>query len=137
MINKKILKNTNGFTLVELLATITILGLLTAASVVVISEFINKAKEEYYTATEKEIKLAAESYVQNNRNYLPKTIGQSKKVYLKDLKTQKYIGDVKDYSKKSCDEDETYVQIYKESKTKYSYKTYLVCPSYTSQEITS
>ena len=133
MIKKKVLKSTSGFTLVELLATITILGLLTAASVAVVSEIIENTQEEYYISTEKQIKLAAESYVQNNRNYLPKSVGQTKKVYLKDLQSQKYIGDVKDYRKENCDAETTYVQISRDSKTKYTYKTYLVCPSYTSQ----
>ena len=80
------LKNEDkAFTMVELLATIVILGVVMMIAVTSITRMLEKAKKEYYTATEKEVKLAGESYVQNSRKYLPKRIGQKTKISLKEM----------------------------------------------------
>ena len=51
---KKTKKDHNkGFTMVELLATIVILGVVMMIAVTSITRMLEKAKKEYYTATEK------------------------------------------------------------------------------------
>ena len=61
------MKKKNGFTLVELLAVIGILGILmTIASVSVVS-ILTKQKETIATDTEKKLKDAAISYIQDKK----------------------------------------------------------------------
>ena len=126
-------ENNRGFSLVELLAAIVIMGILTGVAIVSVSYLLSKAEKEYYKAQEDEIIMAAKSYTQDNRNFLPKRVGQKKQVYLKTLQSKKYIGDVVDRNKKKCDPDQSYVQVYRYSKNNYSYVANLVCTRYTSE----
>lgn len=127
-------KNNKGFSLVELLAAIVIMGILTGIGIVSVTYLINKTEKEYYKAQESEIIMAAKSYTQDNRGFLPKRVGQKNQIYLKTLQSKKYIGEVLDRNKKKCDPDRSYVQVYRYSKNNYSYVVNLVCDSYTSED---
>ena len=126
--------NNKGFSLVELLAAIVIMGILTGIGVVSVTYLINKTEKEYYKAQESEIIMAAKSYTQDNRSFLPKRVGQKNQVYLKTLQDRKYIGEVIDRNKKICDPNQSYVQVYRYSKNDYSYVVNLVCDGYTSED---
>lgn len=125
-------KNNRGFSLVELLAAIVIMGILAGIAIVSVSYLLGKAEKEYYKAQEDEIVMTAKSYTQDNRNYLPKRVGQTRKILLRTLQEKKYIGDVVDRNKKKCDPDESYVQVYRYSKNNYSYVANLSCDNYSS-----
>ena len=125
----KIDKN-KGFSLVEILAAIVILGLLSTIAIVSVNYILQKAEKEYYKSQKDEIILAAKSYTQDNRNSLPKRVGMRTEITLKTLQDKKYIGKVVDRHKRECDKDETVVQVYKYDKTHYSYTVTLVCPGY-------
>lgn len=128
------LKNKKGFTLVEILATVTILGILMGAAIFAVSGIIENGKEEHYNTAEDNLAMAGQSYAQQNRAALPKAIGQKTKIPLSMLKDKNYIGEIKDYSDNNCDPEKSYVQIYKYSQTEYSYSAYLECPGYNSEE---
>lgn len=119
-----------GFTLVELLGVIVILVLLASTTFVAISHVLGTAKERYYLSLENNLKSTARDFASDNRAYLPKSIGGKKKIYLSTLKKANYIKDVVDYSKTDCYDDQTYVQVFKYAANKYSYTTFLVCPTY-------
>ena len=57
-----------------------------------------------------------------------------RKVTLKQLVEDNYIEQIKDYYDKECYLEESYVQIFKYSKTDYSYLPYLKCPDYSNFE---
>ena len=84
-------RNNKGFSLVELLAAIVIMGILSGIAVVGVTFLLNKAEKEYYKAQESEVIMAAKSYTQDNRSFLPKRVGQKNQVYLKTLQNKKYI----------------------------------------------
>ena len=128
------LKNKKGFTLIEILAAITILGILTGIAVVSVTKIIQNGKEEHYNTAEENLTLAGQSYAQQNRDVLPKAIGQKTKVSLQTLVDSNYIQPIKDYSDNDCDLEKSYVQIYKYSQTDYSYVAYLECPNYNSRK---
>ena len=121
------LKNKKGFTFVEILAAITILGILTGVAVVAVSNIIENGKKEHYETAEKNLSLAGQSYVQTNRAYLPKAIGQKTKIKLSTLVEKNYIQPIKDYSDNDCDMDASYVQVFKYSQNDYSYVPVLKC----------
>ena len=125
---------TKGFSLVEILAAIVILGLLSTIAIVSVNYILQKAEKEYYKSQKDEIILAAKSYTHDNRNSLPKRVGMRTEITLRTLKDKKYIGKVVDRHKRECNKDKTIVQVYKYDKTHYSYSVILVCPSYKATE---
>ena len=127
-------KFNRGFSFVELLAAIVIMGLLSGLAIVSIRFLLNKAEKEYYKAQESEIIMAAKSYTQDNRNHLPKRVGLKTQIFLSTLQEKKYIGDVVDRSKKKCFPDQSYVQVYRYDKNHYNYVVNLVCNSYKSMD---
>ena len=76
--------NKRAFTLLELLATIIILGLLTTIVVGAILPLLNRGNNEYYKSQENMIVLAARDYFADYRSRLPKEIGETSKVTLKE-----------------------------------------------------
>ncbi len=127
-------KDKKGFTLVEILAAVTILGILSIIAVVSVNNVIQKSKENYYKSAEDNLELAGQSYVQQNRSALPKAVGQKVKIPLKILVEKNYIEPIDDYSDNECDLNNSYVQIFKYSQNDYSYLAYLDCPVYDSKE---
>ena len=122
--------NKKGFTLVEIIGVVAILGIVAVIGLVSVNSIIQKGKNEHYKTAEKNLKVTAESYAQSNRDYLPKNVGEMKKVTLRTLVDDNYMEPIKDYHDKNCDLDKSYVKIYKYSKTNYSYLAYLDCPDY-------
>ena len=124
----------NGFTLIEILAAITILGILMGIAIISVTNIIEDGKKEHYDTAEENLSLAGQSYVQQNRGDLPKAVGQKKKISLKTLVENRYIQPIKDYSDNECNLEESYVLVYKYSQSDYSYVPYLDCPGYTSED---
>ncbi len=132
-------RSEKGFTLIEILAAITILGILSTVAIISVNKIIQQGKNKHYTTAEENLKLAGQSYVQENRSALPKVIGQKTKIYLSTLESSNYINEILDYSDNKCDSTKSYVQVYKYSQNDYSYVAYLECPSYKTviEEVTS
>ena len=123
----KNIRNKRGFTLVEIIATVVILGILLTTAVVGYSKYIESSKKNYYTTQEKLITQAGRDFFNDNRGYLPTMVGEENCVTLKTLITNKYIEEVKDYNKNNCDKEKTKVCAQKISLTKYNYDTLLIC----------
>ena len=66
-----------GFTLVELLAVVVILGIITMISIPAVSRWINRSREESIESQKNTLVMAAQSYSQGNYEILPKKIGQT------------------------------------------------------------
>lgn len=124
--------NKKGFTLVEILATIVILGILIGIAVVSISYILSNAKDGFYKNLEEQLILATKSYYTDHRTLLPQNIGQKRKVTVETLIKNNYFkrGDVVDYSKEECDTTASYVQVIKSAKDNFIYTVYLKCPAY-------
>ena len=80
------LEDKKGFTLVELLAVIVVLGLLAAIAIPNVLVPIKNHKQKIYEVQINNIKKAAKSWSAENVFSLP-TDGQEKTIYLKDIKT--------------------------------------------------
>ena len=129
--------NKRGFSLVELLAAIVILGLLSTIAIVGVNKIINTAESKHYNAQMQDMVMAAKSYSQDNRNVLPKRKGAITTVKLSQLQQAKYIGEITDRHKGVCDPETSYVQIFKYDDNHYSYTAFLSCPNYTSKSLDS
>lgn len=121
------MKNNKGFTMIELLAVVVILGILSGISIVSIQSVIAKARDKYYTSQEENMINAGRSYLEMNKQYLPKISGQEVKVNFTDLRNGKYIDEVVDYHKNKCDYASSYVRVFK-YKDEYMYSANLECP---------
>ena len=137
------IKNNKGFSMVELLAVIVILGVISTIGIVSIIKMVDNSKKNYYINQEKQIVLAAQSYVNDNRHLLPKTVGSITVITLKELREKNYIKEeIVDQNKNKCYEEKhtkkdkngneielegSRVEVYKASKTDYKYVGYLEC----------
>ena len=88
--------NKKGFTLVELLAALIILGLLTTLAYVSVRSILNRGDESYYKNQEEMLLLAGREYFADNRDKLPDEIGDTSTVTLETLVKEKYIDPIKD-----------------------------------------
>ncbi len=123
--------NNKAFTMIEILAAVTILGIIMTVAIMSIGRILEKSKNEYYKNQKDNVILATQSFIQDNTDRLPKNIGQTVKIKLSDLISQKYLKDaIKDYDKKKCNMDSSYVEVTKISQKDYSYNVFLDCPAY-------
>ncbi len=127
---KNILKNNKGLTLIELLAVVVIMGILSSLAVTAISKLLSRSTENYYKDQEDNVALAAQSYTNDNRNLLPFKIGSTTTITLSVLIDDGYIKTVKDKSGNTCSASNSYVTITKKSTENYTYKTHLKCSGY-------
>lgn len=136
--NKKI--NNKGFTLVEILAVVVVLGILAAIVVPSVSRYINQGKEKYYRSLEDELVIIARDYYSKNKSELPR--GQYdnngvpmyiNQVGLSTLINKGYVtNDIVDADKNPCT---GYVRVENKSKGEYEYIACIKCSDkYTSEE---
>ena len=125
--------NKKGFTLVEILAAIVILGILMSIAIISISRILDNSKQGFYENVEDQLILAAKSYYNDHRTLLSQSVGQTRKVTIETLIKNNYLkrGDVVDYGKSECDTNASYVQVIKSSKKNFIYTVYLKCPAHT------
>ena len=116
-----------GFTLVELLATIAILGVLSVIAITAVNRYVRSAHDEHNEQSRKSVTMAAELYLQANRQLFPKQIGDETIIPISKLRDNNYLKeDVKNDEGESCME-KSFVRVYKLGKDDYSYTTYLYC----------
>ena len=126
MFHKRKKLNQRGFTMIELLAAVTILAVVSLIAIKGVSGMIDRAKEERVVQQQKALIIAAESYLQANTQLKPKTIGESRIINVSDLKKANYLkSDIVNADGESCME-ESKVRVYKFSKMEYSYYPYIV-----------
>ena len=121
------MKNKKGFTMVELLATLTIIVVLTTLAIIGVSGVRKRLENSYYRRVEKLVVSAGMEYYNDHKSSRPFRIGESRKVSLFTLVDEDYIEEVKDSEAES---DKSYVVITKKGEKKYDYQTYLNCPNY-------
>ena len=126
-LKSKKIKNNKGFSLIELLAAMVVLSIIGVITIVGVQRYINQSKEQKTIQNKKNVSLAAELYLQSNRDLFPKMIGDSVRVQLSDLKKANYIKeDVRNENDEDCMK-ESYVLVRKIAENEYAYVTELIC----------
>ncbi len=116
-----------GFTLIELMAVIIIVGILSILSIGAITRFIAKSRQQKVVQNKKNIVMAAEMYLQSNRDLMPKMIGDHASVKMLDLRNANYLKeDVSNEKGEDCMK-ESFVYVFKLSDSDYSYTPHLYC----------
>jgi prepilin-type N-terminal cleavage/methylation domain-containing protein len=70
MVTRRIVREAHGYTLVELMAVVTILGILAAISIPMYKGYVNRSKASEATGSLLEIKNRQESYYADTQTYL-------------------------------------------------------------------
>lgn len=123
-----------GFTLVELLAVIAILGVLSSGVILSYSKYLKNAKERFYASQEDTVTLSGKEYFTDFRSALPEDIGDKTTVDLDTLYSKKYLSRLKDYNGKECqtstDSNANKVYAYKVANNTYVYYSLIDCNGY-------
>ena len=100
--------NKKGFTLVELLAVIVIIALLSSIAALSYTAFVNSTRDRVYKTYEDTMKASAEMYLIDNPNMIPSINGNAK-LYLNDLLINNDIESIKnpDDSNDTCSSSNT------------------------------
>lgn len=120
------MKNNKGFTLIEIIGAIIILGILLIIAVPYMNRNLETFREDYYNSIEETILASGKNFYTDNRKYLPSSFLESSKVSINTLESQKYMDEILDYEGNSCNKD-SYVIVIKKSKTAYDYYLCLIC----------
>ena len=121
--------NNKGLTLIELLAVILIIGLLSGIGLISYNVFIDRAEERVYKSYENTMKAHAEMYLVDNSNSIP-TIGNSVNLSITTLGIDP-INNPDDSNDKCLN---SYVKVTRGTNTDgnvyLTYKVCLICSSY-------
>ena len=120
------IKNNKGFTMVELLAAVTILGILATIAIVSVTNTMEKSHKEYDEKQNKLFTTAAQTYFTDNRSELPKKLLTTNTVTLQKLIEENYIEEIVDYKKKAYDKTKSVATVKKTGAGKYMYYSTLV-----------
>ena len=118
-----------GFTLVEMLVVLVILGLLVVIGIFTVNNIQKNAEENYYRSMESTLKIAGNDYFNDNREDLP--IDDYNVVKIDRLIEHNYIEQLKTYDKKENCNPESGVYIYN-TDTGNEYEVCLICGEYKS-----
>lgn len=125
--------NKRGFTLVELLAVIVILGIIITIFVPSVINLINENSTKIYANKEKILKNAAEDYVISNSSFvLPDGTNPEKYISMNTLISSNMMSSVLD--NKTTTECVGFVKITVNSTYGYDYDPCLICDNYSTNK---
>ena len=114
-----------GFTIIELLAAIVVVGILASLAVVVINKYILQGHNTVDNQLEKQLILAAKSYYSDNKTKFITNKDNGVIVWYTTLRAENYMtNDLVDFDGNSC--AKSYVVIKKDN-AKYSYSGCVLC----------
>ena len=129
------MKKNKGFTLIEIIAVVIIIGIIALIAVPSVSSYIANSRKTAYAAHEKSMEEAAKSLtieVINGKDSfaLPRQ-GDHSEVFLNELIDKEYLASLKDPNTgELCNEAMSYVIIKNVGSSNYEYKSCLYCGTY-------
>ena len=122
------MKNKKGFTLIELIAVIIIIGLVALIAIPFFTGSFEDFKKNFYNNLSTTFLSGGKEFFADNSRYLPRRYLYAQKVSLETLQSEKYLKSFKDYTGGECDIENSYIIVIKIAKNKYEYAACLSCP---------
>ena len=126
------MKEKNGFTLVEVLAVIIILGIVVLIFVPNTKKILNENSTKIYKIKEKELIKATEDYVNYDKNFSFPETSTEKYITMPQLINGSYINKI--LSTKTGNECTAFVKVTRSDVYGYNYEPCLICDDYTSNK---
>ena len=120
------MKDKKGFTLIEIIAAVIILGIISITALITYTNSMKDFRDSYYESLSRTVMESGREFFEDNRNYRPSTIFSAQKVPISLLESRSYIDDIKDYNGHNCDRS-SYVIAIKTGRNDFIYHTCLVC----------
>jgi len=120
------MKNIKGFTLVEVIGAVIILGILAILAVPLFTKQLNTFRDDYYENLVSNFENSGREFFSDNRMYRPTGKLEAAKVTLNTLNGQKYIDEFVDYEGGECNKN-SYVVVIRKDKDEYDYHACLKC----------
>ncbi len=120
-------KKRKGFTLVELLGAIVILGILSTIAILSLTKVLESSHKKYYDTQVKLFQAAGQTYFSDHKDLLPTINFGINQVDLGTLIDQGYINEIVDYNKEECYKDKSYVTVTRRGPSSYVYQAFLSC----------
>ena len=113
------MKSNKGFSLIEVLAVIVILGLISVIGIGIVSSIIESSKKAYDDQLKRTLLMAGQAYYDANKDELPKSIGFVEKVSAEKLKENNFLKEDLTNSKKEDCMEKSYVSVHKTTKNDF------------------
>ena len=125
----KMKTNEKGFTLIEIIGVVILIGVFALIAVPTVSKLLNRNRTDYYTSLEDSVKLAARDFFVDNSNYRPNGILKSQVVTATTLIGQNNIESINDYKGRTCvnETNDSYVVIINTGEEQFEYGVCLKC----------
>ncbi len=117
--------NKKGFTMIELLAVIVILGLLLGVGIPAVNKVLANFRLDYYKKLEGTLATAGQEFVSDKRYQKPTELMYSRVITKEELVGGKYIDEILDYKENEC--AGSYVVVAKIGDKHYEYQACLKC----------
>ena len=117
--------NKKGFTLIEMLGAVAILGIIATIGMVSVSKVIASAHKKFDNTQYDSFMQAAETYFSDNKSRLPLTPMEWKEISLQELINKKYIEKLLDSNKQEFDYARSKVVVTRLTSGKYQYEAIL------------
>ena len=118
-------KNSEGFTMVEMLAAVVIMGILASIGIVSVVHLRANQRAKFNQTQTEIFRQTAKNYFTDNKRKLPTTIMATERIYLEDLISNNYLDELLDYDKKSYNISDSYVEVRKLGNGIYVYNPVL------------
>ena len=103
------IRNDKGFTMIEILASVIIMGVLLIIAVPAVSKMMKGFRENYYVELEETLLASGKEFFNDNRIFKPNEDHRISYVTIDSLLKKKYIDKFVDYKGKSCSATESYI----------------------------
>ena len=118
-------KNNKGFTMVEMLAAVVIMGILASIGIVSVVHLRANQKAKFNQSQTEIFRQTAKNYFTDNKRKLPAVLMTTERIYLEELIKNNYLDELLDYDKESYNIADSYVEVRKLGSDAYVYNPVL------------